>query len=104
MLQRESEQGKLNAVTLRVIHSGGVITEEEAIKELKSIIGSKRRELLKLVLQEKSSVVPRECKDLFWIMTKVLHLFYMNDDGFTLHEMINAVKVVIEEPIVVNEF
>ena len=37
-------------------------------------------------------------------MTKVLHLFYMNDDGFTLHEMINAVKVVIEEPIVVNEF
>ena len=71
MLQRESEQGKLNAVTLRVIHSGGVITEEEAIKELKSIIGSKRRELLKLVLQEKSSVVPRECEDLFWIMTSV---------------------------------
>ena len=60
MLQRESEQGKLNAVTLRVIHSG-LITEEEAMKELKSIIGSKRRELLKLVLQEKSSVVPRAC-------------------------------------------
>ena len=61
MLQRESEQEKVNAVMLRVIHSGGVITEEEAIKELKSIIGSKRRELLKLVLQEKSSVVPRAC-------------------------------------------
>ena len=103
MLQRESEQGKLNAVTLRVIHSG-VITEEEAIKELNSIIGRKRRELLKIVLREKSSVVPRACKDLLWIMTKVLHLFYMNDDGFTLHEMISAVKVVIEEPIVVNEF
>ena len=61
MLQRESEQEKVNAVTLRVIQSGGVITEEEAMKELKSIIGSKRRELLKLVLQEKSSVVPRAC-------------------------------------------
>ena len=48
-------------VTLQMIHGGGVITEEEAIKELKSIIGSKRRELLKLVLQEKSSVVPRAC-------------------------------------------
>lgn len=60
MLQGESEQGKLNAVTLRVIHSG-VITEAEVMKELKSIIGGKRRELLKLVLQEKSSVVPRAC-------------------------------------------
>ena len=94
MLRRESEQGKLNAVTLRMIHSGGVITDDEAIKELKSNIGSKRRELPKLVLQEKSSVVPRACTD----------LFYMNDDGFTLHEMINNVKVVIEEPIVLNEF
>ncbi|KAM4080354.1 hypothetical protein ACJW30_11G009100 [Castanea mollissima] len=92
--KRESEQGKLNAVTLRVIHSGGVITEEKAVKE----------ELLKLVLQEKSSAVPRACKDLFCIMTKVLHLFYMNDDGFTLHEMINAIKAVIEEPIVLDEF
>lgn len=55
MLQRESEQEKVNAVTLRVIHSGGVITEEEAIKELNSIIGRKRRELLKIVLREKSS-------------------------------------------------
>ena len=61
MLQRESEQGKLNAVTLQMIHGGGVITEEEAIKELKSITGSKRRELPKLVLQEKSSAVPRAC-------------------------------------------
>ena len=61
MLQRESEQEKVNAVTLRMIHGGGVITEEEAIKELKSIIGRKWRELLKLVLQEKSSVVPRAC-------------------------------------------
>ncbi|KAM4070765.1 hypothetical protein ACB094_11G008700 [Castanea mollissima] len=87
-------KGKLNAVTLRVIHSGGVITEEKAVKE----------ELLKLVLQEKSSAVPRACKDLFCIMTKVLHLFYMNDDGFTIHEMINALKAVIEEPIVLDEF
>jgi ent-kaurene synthase len=103
MLQRESEEGKLNAVSLCMIHGGGVFTEEEAIKELKSIIGSKRRELLKLVLQEKGSVVPRACKDFFWKMIKVLHLFYMKDDGFTSNEMINAVNAVIEEPIVLNE-
>uniref|UniRef100_A0A2N9J246 ent-kaurene synthase n=1 Tax=Fagus sylvatica TaxID=28930 RepID=A0A2N9J246_FAGSY len=101
--KRESEEGKLNAVSLCIIHGGGVFTEEEAIKELKSIIGSKRRELLKLVLQEKGSVVPRACKDFFWKMIKVLHLFYMKDDGFTSNEMINAVNAVIEEPIVLNE-
>ncbi|GMY33123.1 ent-kaurene synthase, chloroplastic-like isoform X1 [Fagus crenata] len=101
--KRESEEGKLNAVSLCMIHGGGVFTEEEAIKELKSIIGSKRRELLKLVLQEKGSVVPRACKDFFWKMIKVLHLFYMKDDGFTSNEMINAVNAVIEEPIVLNE-
>jgi hypothetical protein len=49
-LQREFEEGKLNAVSLFMIHSSGVFTEEEPTKEMKSIIGSKRRELLKLVL------------------------------------------------------
>ncbi|KAG7955138.1 hypothetical protein I3843_11G055600 [Carya illinoinensis] len=100
--KRESEEGKLNAVSLCIIHGGGIITEEEAIKEMKSFIATKRRELLKLVLQEKGSLIPRECKDLFWKMTRVLHLFYMKDDGFTSHEMINAVNAVIEEPIVLK--
>jgi hypothetical protein len=52
-LQRESDEGKLNAVSLCIIHGDGINTEEEAIKELKSFIASKRRELLKLVLQGK---------------------------------------------------
>ncbi|KAF5477229.1 hypothetical protein F2P56_003892 [Juglans regia] len=101
--KRESVEGKLNAVSLCIIHGGGIITEEETIKEMMSFIATKRRELLKLVLQEKGSLIPRECKDLFWKMTRVLHLFYMKDDGFTSHEMINAVNAVIEEPIVLNE-
>jgi ent-kaurene synthase len=101
-LQRESDEGKLNAVSLCIIHGDGINTEEEAIKELKSFIASRRRELLKLVLQEKSSVVPRACKDLFWKMIKVLHLFYRKDDGFTSDEMINVVNAIIEEPIVLN--
>ncbi|PQQ15339.1 ent-kaur-16-ene synthase chloroplastic-like [Prunus yedoensis var. nudiflora] len=45
--QRDSAQGKLNAVSLMMIRGNGVITEEEeAINEIKSIIKSKRRELL----------------------------------------------------------
>ncbi|XP_062170077.1 ent-kaurene synthase, chloroplastic-like [Alnus glutinosa] len=100
--KRESDEGKLNAVSLCIIHGDGINTEEEAVKELKSFIASRRRELLKLVLQEKSSVVPRACKDLFWKMIKVLHLFYRKDDGFTSDEMINVVNAIIEEPIVLN--
>ncbi|KAA8527206.1 hypothetical protein F0562_008565 [Nyssa sinensis] len=95
--KRESEEGKLNAVSLYMINN--IVTEKEAIGEMKSFIDSRRRELLRLILQKRVSVVPRECKDLFWKMSEVLHLFYMKDDGFTSHEMISAVKAIIHEPI-----
>ncbi|KAL5746640.1 hypothetical protein ACOSP7_027786 [Xanthoceras sorbifolium] len=99
--KRESEEGKLNAVSLHMIHSN--ITEEEAAGKMKAHMDSKRRELLRAVLQENGSIVPRTCKDLFWKMSKVLNLFYVKDDGFTSHEMINVVKEVIHQPISVDE-
>ncbi|CAN6689101.1 unnamed protein product [Malus baccata var. baccata] len=100
--KRESAEGKLNAVSLAMIHGSGV-TEEEAISEMKNVIVSKRRELLRLVLLEKGSVVPRACKDLFWNMSKVLHLFYAKHDGFTAHDMMKTAYAVIEEPILLSE-
>ncbi|RXH86679.1 hypothetical protein DVH24_021952 [Malus domestica] len=100
--KRESAEGKLNAVSLAMIHGSG-ITEEEAINEMKNVIVSKRRELLRLVLLEKGSVVPRACKDLFWNMSKVLHLFYAKHDGFTAHDMMKTAYSVIEEPILLSE-
>ena len=100
VLQRESGEGKLNSVSLSLIHGSGCTTEEEAIHELKSLARSKRRELLRLVVQDKDSVVPRACKDLFWKMSQVLNLFYAKDDGFTSNEMIGIVNGVIEEPVV----
>lgn len=99
ILQRESKEGKLNAVSLHMIHGTDAITEEEADREIKRSIDSKRRELLRLVLQEKGSVVPRACKDLFWKMSKVVHKFYAEDDGFTSEHMLEAVKAVIHKPI-----
>lgn len=102
-LQRESEEGKLNAVSLYMIHSGGASTEEEAIEHFKGLIDSQRRQLLQLVLQEKDSIIPRPCKDLFWHMIKILHTFYMKDDGFTSNEMRNVVKAIINEPISLDE-
>ncbi|XP_043700544.1 ent-kaurene synthase, chloroplastic isoform X2 [Telopea speciosissima] len=99
--KRESEQGKLNGVFLQMMHScSGTITKEEAIREIRAVIESNRRQLLELVLKTEGSVVPRVCKDVFWKMSKILHLFYMRNDGFTSpKEMINYVNAVIYEPI-----
>ncbi|KAJ7982092.1 Ent-kaurene synthase [Quillaja saponaria] len=100
---RESEEGKLNVVSLGLLHGDEVITEEEVIQEFRGLINNKRRELLRLVLQEKESIIPRACKELFWKMIKVLHFFYQKDDGFTSHDMIDIVNAVIQEPIILNE-
>ncbi|KAJ7982088.1 Ent-kaurene synthase [Quillaja saponaria] len=101
--KRESEQGKLNAVTLRVLQGGGDITEEEAIKEIEKFIADKTRELLRLVLQEKGSKIPRVCRELFWRMTKVLHLFYLKDDGYTSVGLVDTATALFREPIVLKE-
>ncbi|CAH9050509.1 unnamed protein product, partial [Cuscuta epithymum] len=79
--ERESKEGKLNYLSLRVIQGCGGVTEEAAKREITDLIHSKRRELLRLVLQD--GVIPMDCKDLFWKMSKVLHQVYAKDDGFT---------------------
>ncbi|OMP00169.1 hypothetical protein CCACVL1_03450 [Corchorus capsularis] len=100
--KRESMEGKLNAVSLHVIHGTGAVTED-VNKEMKHLIQDRRRELLRLVLQENGSVVPRACKELFWNMSKILHFFYIKDDGFTSNDMITAVNSVLYEPIFLDE-
>eukprot|EP00268_Persea_americana_P066135 TRINITY_DN8940_c0_g1_i11.p1 TRINITY_DN8940_c0_g1~~TRINITY_DN8940_c0_g1_i11.p1 ORF type:complete len:512 (-),score=97.48 TRINITY_DN8940_c0_g1_i11:232-1767(-) len=98
--QREGKEGKLNGVALRMFQGHGVSTEEEAMREMRVLIDSTRRELLGMVLETKGSLVPRECKDCFWRMSRVLHLFYMRNDGFTSpKEMVSAVNAVIHEPL-----
>ncbi|KAK1575082.1 hypothetical protein Q3G72_002385 [Acer saccharum] len=100
--KRESKEGKWNAVSMQMSHS---VTAEEIIKKIRARIDNERRELLRLVLveMENRSIVPRACKDLFWNMSKVLHLLYIKDDEFTKHDMLNAVNEVIHEPISVDE-
>ncbi|KAJ4827981.1 hypothetical protein Tsubulata_009514 [Turnera subulata] len=98
--KRESKEGKLNTLSLLLIHGDGCVTEEDAIKTIKDLIDSRRRQVLRLVLEEKDSIIPRACKDLFWNMTRVLHLFYKENDGFTSNEMmVSAANAVINEPI-----
>ncbi|XP_062185338.1 ent-kaur-16-ene synthase, chloroplastic-like [Phragmites australis] len=97
--EREGGEGKLNSVSLLVLHSGGSMSIESAKKETQKSIDTSRRNLLRLVLR-KESAVPRPCKELFWKMCKILHLFYFQTDGFSSpKEMAGAVNAVINEPL-----
>lgn len=97
--ERELAEGKLNAMSLRTMD--GSKTVDEASKEIRSIIATNRRELLKMVLQKKenNSIVPQACKELFWKMSKVLHFFYLKDDGFSSGHIKNAVNSLIYEQL-----
>ena len=89
----------MNAVSLLMIHSNGVVSEEEAIETIKVLIDDRRKQLLRLVLHEKDRIIPRSCKDLFWKMIKVLHMFYMKDDGFTSDETMSIANELLYESI-----
>nr|QEY10197.1 diterpene synthase class I [Scutellaria barbata] len=102
--EREIKDGKLNAIPIYLINSGGEMSKEAATLEMKSMIDSKRRELLRLVLEGEKSVLPKSCKKLFWHMSTILHLFYSKDDGFTSQDLIKVVNEVIHQPIVLKEF
>lgn len=99
-LQRELKDGKLNALSLYIMNNGGETTAEAAILEMKSWIERERRELLRLVLEENKSVLPKVCKELFWHMCTVVHLFYSKDDGFTSQDLFGVVNAIIHQPII----
>jgi ent-kaurene synthase len=86
-----------------MIHGNGVVTVEDAIDKIKSVIEENRRELLRLVLQEKGSVVPRDCKDLYWKTMKATYLFYDKNDAYSLNEMYSTVNAVMKDPIILTE-
>ncbi|XP_044968830.1 ent-kaur-16-ene synthase, chloroplastic-like [Hordeum vulgare subsp. vulgare] len=97
--ERESSEGKLDSVSLRVIHSDGSMSIEAAKESIRRSIASCRKDLLSLVLKE-DSVVPRACRELFWNMCKICHLFYSHTDAFTSpSEMVTTVNAIINEPL-----
>ncbi|XP_062196250.1 9-beta-pimara-7,15-diene synthase, chloroplastic-like isoform X1 [Phragmites australis] len=97
--ERECKDGKLNSVSLIVLHSGGSMSIEAAKKKILESIASYRRDLLRLVLRE-DSVIPRPCKEMFWRLYKTSHVFYSEADGFSSpKEMMGALNAVINEPL-----
>ncbi|CAD6262344.1 unnamed protein product [Miscanthus lutarioriparius] len=96
--EREYGEGKLNSVSLLVLH-GGCTSISEARRELQKPIDTCRRDLLRVVLREEGAV-PRPCKELFWKMCKVCYFFYSGTDGFSSPvEKAREVDAVINEPL-----
>ncbi|KAG8043451.1 hypothetical protein GUJ93_ZPchr0458g22525 [Zizania palustris] len=97
--EREYGEGKVNNVSLLVVHSGGSVSVEEARRETWKPIEKCRRELLGLVLR-RGTAVPAPCKQLFWKMCKVCYFFYSRGDGFSSPtEKAGAVDSVVHEPL-----
>lgn len=94
--ERERKQGKINSVLLLADPSycGSV---EAATREVRSVIEASRRKLLRLVLRD-GAAVPRPARQLFWNMSKVLHLFYMDRDGYS-SPLTNAIDEVLIKPL-----
>ncbi|KAI3888977.1 hypothetical protein MKX03_028776 [Papaver bracteatum] len=103
-LKKEIKDGKpINAIPL--LMSSDSVTEQEALKKVRGMIDKSRRELLRLVLQSKDSVMPRACKEIFWRVNKQMQFVYRNDDGFSsyndgvtnLREMVGVVNAIFEK-------
>nr|APG42604.1 kaurene synthase-like 3 [Salvia divinorum] len=101
--ERELKDGKLNALSLYINNHGGEVSKEAAISVIESWIETQRRELLRMVLEGKKSVLPKPCKALFWHMCSVVHQFYSKDDGFTKQDLLEVVNAIIHQPILLKE-
>nr|QWD59167.1 ent-atiserene synthase [Aconitum carmichaelii] len=99
-VQKELSEGTINGVSILMIHDPDVKTEEDSMNKIKEAVDICEKELIKLVLQRKDSVVPRACKELFWNMIRINNLFYASIDGYTSEtQMMNEVKAVMRIPL-----
>jgi hypothetical protein len=103
--EKERHQGYANSVPLHALRDSGSISPssiEAAKKEIRRATAVSRRVLLRLVIKE-GSAIPRPCRELFWNMCKVAHLFYLQGDGFlSLQELMAAASATVHEPLQVK--
>ncbi|KAL8063580.1 hypothetical protein ABFS82_01G035500 [Erythranthe guttata] len=98
--KKEHEEGALNSVNVQTVDGG--ISEEDAILKVEEIIEYNRRKVLQMVYKRKGSVVPRECKELFWKTCKIAHCLYSHEGGDEFSSPIdiaNDINGLISEPL-----
>ncbi|KAL8063591.1 hypothetical protein ABFX02_01G036200 [Erythranthe guttata] len=98
--KKEHEEGALNSVNVQTVNGG--ISEEDAILKIEEIIEYNRRKVLQMVYKRKGSIVPRECKELFWKTCKIAHCLYSHQGGDEYSSPIdiaNDINGLISEPL-----
>ena len=96
--EREKAQGKINSVLLLAgrRHGGSV---EAAKEEVRGIIAASRRALLRMLVRD-GGEVPWQVRREFWNISKVVHLLYMEVDGYASpKEMMRASNEVVAKPL-----
>lgn len=99
--QKEKEEGTLNSVSAQTVEGG--VSEEEAVIKVQEILEYNRRKVVQMVYGNKgSSIVPRECKDLFWRSCKIAYYLYPCDGGDEYsfpQDVAKDMNAVIWEPL-----
>ncbi|CAI0540393.1 unnamed protein product [Linum tenue] len=97
-LQRDAEQGKVNAVSLQSIDQNN--NAEQVIKQTEIWIKNLNRQVSRMSLDEKDYGVPDAVRDVFWKFVKGLYLFYAKADlYFNSTKLIKVVESIIKEPL-----
>nr|WJZ49125.1 hypothetical protein [Scutellaria barbata] len=97
--KREKEENILNGVS---VQTAGGISEEEAILKVEQIVEYNTRKVVKMVCQREGSIIPRECKQLFWKTCKLGYFVYPPDGGdeySSPKEIAKEMNALIWEPI-----
>nr|AOG18231.1 diterpene synthase [Taiwania cryptomerioides] len=95
--KREIEEGKLNSVSLFMKENPGT-SVENATEWIRLSINESTQKLFRNLLQP--SVLPRDCKQLYWNMVKFVQLVYFHTDEFTSPTTVREhIKAVLFDPV-----
>ncbi|KAM7466317.1 hypothetical protein LguiB_013879 [Lonicera macranthoides] len=98
---RDKIQRKVSGCLLMVRHGNGAITEEMARTEVRRMVERSKREVLRLLVQKKSTSIPKGFIESFFKMYTMCYYLYNNSDEYRnpgrTFEEINA---LLYEPLI----
>ncbi|XP_057850325.2 copalyl diphosphate synthase 1 [Cryptomeria japonica] len=96
--EREIKQGKLNSLSL-FMKEYPTTSIKDATKWIRLSVSESTQQLLKNLLQP--SVLPRDCKQLYWNLVRIIQMFCLNTDEFTSPiVMLEHIKAVLFDPVI----
>ncbi|KAM7466314.1 hypothetical protein LguiB_013876 [Lonicera macranthoides] len=100
-IERDKIQRKVSGCLLMVRHGNGAITEEMARTEVRRMVERSKREVLRLLVQKKSTSIPKGFIESFFKMYTMCYYLYNNSDEYRnpgrTFEEINA---LLYEPLI----